>query len=203
MVLVSLVGRGFFGETSVGATGECTTMSITGMMDSPRAWSGEGLLVISQGAMLPLNCVKCGRPTNEPLLKRKFSWHPPWYIVFIFFGLLPYAIAATVESKRMVIQVPLCSNHLERYKALRLAAILLLLGGIPEMVAAETWLPQEYQGLGIFAGFLGLLAGLICLSIYGGVLRPKYIDRDLGYFRNVSRDFLNLLPPRPPNIPPR
>lgn len=173
------------------------------MIDPPGAWGGEGLLVISHGAVLPLNCVKCGRPASDPPLKRKFSWHPQWYIVFIFFGLLPYAIAATFASKRMVVEVPLCSNHLERYRALRLAAILLLLGGIPEMIAAGTWLPKDYQPLGIFAGFLALLAGLICLSIYGNVLRPKHIDKSLGYFRNASRDFLNLLPPRPPNIPPR
>jgi hypothetical protein len=148
-------------------------MSITGSIDSPGAWSGRGLLVVSHDAVLPQNCVKCGQPTNEPFLKRRFSWHPDWYVVLIFVGLLPYIIMAMVASKRMIVQVPLCSKHLERYKALRLAAIFLLLGSIPEMTASGTWMPANYQGLGVFAGFLALLAGLICLSIYGRVLRPK------------------------------
>jgi hypothetical protein len=177
-------------------------MGITRMPVCPGAWSGERLLVVTHHAALPQYCVKCGGPTNESLLKRKFSWHPPWYAVFILFGLLPCAIIALAASKRIVVHVPLCSKHRERYKGLRLAAILLLLGGIPEMVAAGTYLPADYQGIGIFAGFMALLTGLICLSIYGSVLRPKFIDNDFGYFRNVSVNFLTLLPPRPPNVPP-
>jgi hypothetical protein len=110
---------------------------------------------------------------------------------------------AMVASKRMVVQVPLCSKHREQYKALKLAAIFLLLGSIPEMVAAGKWLPEDSQGVGIFAGFLALLAGLICLSVYGSVLQAKYIDSNFGFFRNVNRDFLGLLPPCPPNIRPR
>jgi len=120
-----------------------------------------------------------------------------------FIGVLPYIIMAMAASKRMVVQVPLCSKHREQYKALRLAAILLLLGCIPEMIAAGTWMPADYQGLAFFAGFLALLAGLICLSIYRTVLHPKYIDDNFGFFRNVNRDFLGLLPPCPPNIRPR
>jgi hypothetical protein len=178
-------------------------MSITGVMDSPGAWSGRGLLVVSHDAVLPMNCVKCGRPTNEPLLRRKFSWHPEWYVVLIFAGVLPYIIMAMVASKRIVVQVPLCSKHREQYKALKLAAIFLLLGSIPAMVAAGKWLPEDFQGVGIFAGFLALLAGLICLSVYGSVLQAKYIDSNFGFFRNVNRDFLGLLPPCPPNIRPR
>jgi hypothetical protein len=177
-------------------------MSITGLVESPGAWSGRGLLVIAHRAALPRNCVKCGLPTNEPLLKRKFNWHPEWYAVLILVGFLPYIIMAMVASKRMVVQVPLCSKHLERYEALRLASIFLLLGSIPEMIGAGKWLPEDFQAVGIFAGFLALLAGLICLSIYGAVLRSKYIDDNFGFFRKVSRDFLMLLP-CPPNIRPR
>lgn len=177
-------------------------MSITGLIDSPGAWSGRGLLVVSHGAVLPQNCVKCGRPTSESLLKRRFSWHPEWYVVLIFVGILPYLIMVMVASKRMIVQIPLCSKHREQYKALRLAGAFLLLGSIPEMIAAARWLPENYQGVGILAGFMALLAGLICLSIYNSVLRPKYIDNNFGFFRKVNREFLGLLPPCPPNIRP-
>lgn len=178
-------------------------MSITGAPLAPGPWSGEGLLIVTHHAVLPRNCVKCGRPTNEPLLKRKFSWHSPWWALLILVGLLPYAIVAMAVSKRMVVEVPLCSKHLERYKALRLAAIILLVASIPAMILAGTYLPGDYQGLGIFGGFMALLAGLICLVIYGAVLRAKYIDDYFGYFRNVNPAFLSVLPPRPPNVLPR
>jgi hypothetical protein len=178
-------------------------MSNGGMTVPAGAWSGERLLVVTHNAALPPFCVKCGSPTNEPPLKRQFSWHSPWYFLLILFGLLPYAIVALMASKRMVVQVPLCSKHREQYKALKLAAMLLLLGSIPEMIAAGTFLSEDYQGAGILAGFMALLAGLVCLAIYGGVLRPKYIDDNFGYFRNVDVSFLNLLPPRPQDIPQR
>ena len=178
-------------------------MSMTGAPVPLGPWNGEGLLIVSHNAVLPRNCVKCGVPTSEPLLKRKFSWHSPWYALLILIGLLPYAIVAMIVAKRMVVEVPLCTKHRERYKALKLAAIILLLASIPAMILAGTYLPDDYQGMGIFGGFMALLAGLICLIIYGGVLRPKYIDSYLGYFRNANPGFLSLLPPRPPNIFPR
>jgi len=178
-------------------------MSITGAPISLGPWNGEGLLIVSHNAVLPRNCVKCGKPTNEPLLKRKFSWHSPWYALLILIGLLPYAIVAMAVSKRMVVEVPLCTGHLERYRALRLAAIILLLACVPMMILSATALPEDYQGMGMFAGFMALLAGLICLIIYGAVLRPKYIDENFGYFRNANPGFLSLLPPRPSNILPR
>jgi hypothetical protein len=176
-------------------------MSITGITGPPGAWNGDGLLVVAHDALLPQYCVKCGCLASEAPLKRNFSWHPQWYAVLIFLGLLPFLILALVGSKRMVVQIPLCSKHLERYKGLRLASILLLLGGIPEMIAAGTWLPENYQGLGVLAGFLALLAGLFCLSFYLAVLRPKYIDKNFGYFRNAHANFLSLLPPLPQNVP--
>lgn len=165
------------------------------------AWSDGRFLVVSRDGVLPQFCVKCGQPTNDPPLKRKFSWHPQWYFVFIFFGILPYAIIAMAASKRMVVQVPLCSGHRERYKGLKLAALILLIGCIPEMIVAGTYLPPDLQGLGVFAGFMSMLAGLICLSLYGSILRPKYIDENFAYFRNVNVNFLKMIPPRTPDIP--
>lgn len=191
------------GRASATICGDDPTLSITGITGPTGAWNGEGLLVVTHDALLPQYCVKCGGPASEPPLKRNFSWYPPWYAILIFFGVLPYVLAAMFASKRMTVHLPLCPRHLERYKGLRVASILLLIGGIPEMIAAGTWLPEDYQGLGIFSGFLALLAGLLCLSSYHAVLRPKYIDDSFGYFRKVNVNFLNLLPPRPPNIAPR
>lgn len=168
---------------------------------STGAWSEGRFLVVSQNAVLPQYCVKCGQSTNDPPWKRKFSWHPQWYFVFILFGILPYAILSMAASKRMVVLVPLCSGHRERYKGLRLAALILLFGCIPEMIVAGTYLRPDLQGLGVFAGIMSMLAGLICLSLYGSILQPKHIDENFGYFRNVNVNFLNMLPPRPPHIP--
>jgi hypothetical protein len=201
VVVAVVIGR-FIPHTNATAYGVDASVSITGITGSPGAWNSDGILVVVHDALLPQYCVKCGGPTNEPPLKRNFSWHPQWYAVLIFFGLLPFLIMALVGSKRMVVQIPLCAKHLERYKGLRLASILLLLGGIPEMTSAATWLPEDLQGFDVFVGILALLAGLFCLSFYLAVLRPKYIDKSFGYFRNAHANFLSLLPALPQNVPP-
>ena len=121
-------------------------MSITGAPLAPGPWSGEGLLIVTHNAVLPRNWVKCGRPANEPLLKRKFSWHSPWWALLILVGLLPYAIVAMAVSKRMVVEAPLCTKHLERYKALRLAAIILLLPKREPRLFERAAAPAERSG---------------------------------------------------------
>src|SRR5690242_1810179 len=126
------------------------------------AWARGNLLIASRDAALPPYCVKCGRPADASLLRRRFSWHPSWVYIFVLIALLVYAILATVLSKRTTLQLPLCSTHLEKYKMLKIAAIVLLLGSIPEMILAGSLLPESYTGWGIAAGFMALIAGLVC-----------------------------------------
>jgi len=161
------------------------------------AWASGNLMIASHGAVLPPYCVKCGRPADPDSFSKKFSWHPQWIYIFVLLALLLYVIIALAMSKRMTLQIPLCTRHLEKYRALRLAAALLLLGCIPEMIIAGTYLPEAYMGFGIGAGILALLAGLVCLIMFGAVLRPTFIDQNYGYFANASPAFLQFLPPTP------
>ena len=164
------------------------------------AWSSGNLLIASRDAILPSYCVKCGRPAGPDHFSKKFSWHPQWIYIFVLIALLIYVILALSISKRMSLEIPLCARHLEKYKSLRLAAAILLLGCIPEMMIAGTYLQESYMGYGIAAGLLALVAGLICLILVSGLLRPTYIDQNYGYFANASREFLSVLPPTPPGM---
>jgi hypothetical protein len=164
------------------------------------AWASGNLLIASHTAVLPPYCIKCGRPAEPNFISRKFSWHPPWVYIFVLLALLLYVILAVAISKRMTLQLPLCSRHLEKYKSLRLAAVVLLLGGIPEMIIAGTYLPESSMGYGIGAGVLALIAGLVCLIMFGAVLRPTHIDQHFGFFANASPALLQRLPPPPPGL---
>jgi hypothetical protein len=164
------------------------------------AWTHGNLLIASRDAALPPYCVKCGRPADARLLRRRFSWHPSWVYIFVLIALLVYAILATVLSKRTTLQLPLCSAHLEKYKMLKIAAIVLLLGSIPEMILAGSLLPENYMGWGIAAGFMALIAGLVCWILFNGVLRINRIDEHYGYFSKASDGFLAHLPPPPPGM---
>jgi len=162
------------------------------------AWAHGNLLIASRDAALPPYCVKCGRPADAAkLLRRRFSWHPPWVYIFVLIALLVYAILAAVLSKRTTLELPLCSAHFEKYKTLRILAAVLLLGSIPEMILAGAYLPNTYMGWGIFAGALAFVAGLVCLVMFNGVLRIARIDEHYGYFSRASAGFLVRLPPPP------
>ncbi len=175
-------------------------MSTLGTPLPQGAWASGNLLIVSRDAVLPPFCVKCGRPAEPNLFPKKFSWHPQWVYIFILFAILIYAIVATVISKKMKLKVPLCAKHMEKYKTLRLAAAALLLGCIPEMILASVYLPEAYTGYGIAAGFAALIAGLVCLIMFGALLRPTRIDEYYGYFANAGPDFLRMLPPTPPGM---
>jgi len=164
------------------------------------AWISGNLLIASHSAVLPPCCVKCGRPADPNSFSKKFSWHPQWIYIFVLLGLLLYVIIALAMSKRMTLQIPLCARHLEKYKSLRLAAAILLLGCIPQMILAGVYMPERYMGYGIAAGALALIAGLVCLIMFGAVLRPTFIDQNFGYFANASPAFLHFLPPTPPGM---
>ena len=161
------------------------------------AWAHGNLLIASRDARLPPYCIKCGRPADGKLLRRRFSWHPSWVYIFLLIGLLLYAILHAVLSKRTILHLPLCSAHFERYKTLSILAAVLLLGSIPEMILAGIYLPDNYMGWGIFAGALAFLAGLVCLVMFNGVLRINRIDDHYGYFSRASEGFLRQLPPPP------
>lgn len=166
------------------------------------AWSRGNLLIVSRDAILPPFCIKCGRPADARLLRRRFSWHPAWVYIFILIALLIYVILAAVLSKKTVLHLPLCAAHYDQYKTLRTAALVLLLASIPEMILAGAYLPNNYVGLGIFAGAWAFLAGLVCLVLFNGVLRVKSIDDYYGYFSKASDAFLAHLPPMPPGMMP-
>ena len=86
----------------------------------------------------------------------------------------------------MKLQLPLCARHLEKYKSLRLASAILLLGCIPEMIVAGTYLPESYMGYGIAAGLLALVAGLTCLIMFGGLLRLTYMIKITAILRTPA-----------------
>jgi len=176
------------------------SMSSFNTLTPQGAWSSGKLLIASRDAILPSCCIKCGRPAEPDFFPKKFSWHPQWLYIFVLIALLIYLILALSISKRMNLQLPLCARHLEKYKSLRLAAAILLLGCIPEMIVAGNYLPESYMGYGIAAGLLALVAGLTCLILFGALLRPTYIDQNYGYFANASPEFLSTLPPTPPGM---
>lgn len=163
-------------------------------------WAYGDQLIVSHNAAFPPYCIKCGRPAEGQRFRKRFSWHPMWVYIFVIVALLIYVILAAVMSKRMKLELPLCAQHMEKYRMLRVAAAVLLLGSIPEMIVAGTYLPDNYMGFGIAAGICALIAGVVCLILFNNILGVKGIDEFYGYFGNASQNFLATLPPPPPGM---
>src|SRR5262249_26468382 len=63
--------------------------------------------------VLPPVCMVCGAPATLHKDK-KFSWHPPWIVVLVIFGVLGILIMVALIltlTKRMRVSVPLCAAH--------------------------------------------------------------------------------------------
>ncbi len=110
-------------------------MSAFNTLTQQGAWASGRLLVATHGAVLPPYCIKCGRPTETNIFRRKFSWHEPWLYVFILFAIVLYLVVAMFFRKHMTMEIPLCDSHLEKYKSLRWSGILLISGAVPETSA--------------------------------------------------------------------
>src|ERR1043166_6207175 len=59
---------------------------------------------------LPMVCLVCGQDADVRL-RRNFSWHPPWVIVTLIAGLLPYVLIALILTKYMAVDIPMCRRH--------------------------------------------------------------------------------------------
>jgi len=152
-----------------------------------------GILIVPRGALLPPFCIKCGIPTQTEPTKKTFKWHPPWIIVFIFLGLLPFFIAAAVTTKKLDIALTLCVAHQKRRKTLLFVGLALLVLCIPVGISIGRVSPEDV-GWYLLAGLILFITALVVLLPMRSVLRPVQIDEVGGRFEKASRAFLNLIP---------
>lgn len=106
---------------------------------------------------LPDMCMACGEPAVDHI-RRNFSWCPPWVGVLLLAGALPYIIVASITTKRMLVEVPVCDRHRgyfwKRNLLMWLPLLLIGVGGIGLAVAAEQ---VQRDASGIVCGLTALL----------------------------------------------
>lgn len=161
----------------------------------PAACRNGKRLVVSRGAALPANCVKCGAPAQRPW-RKKFYWHHPAYYLLILPSLLIYAIVAIIIRKSMELNVPLCEIHHGERRRYNILAAVLMLGAVPAgFIIGEFF--SAGAGIGWLVGALMFIAGAVFLAIAGSFLRPVKIDERGAIFTGAGENFLQLLPPEP------
>ena len=64
-------------------------------------WRERFLLVMDKTATLPDDrCIVCHAPATGKPLRRKLSWHTPWWYLLVLFNLLVYVIAAMIVRRK-------------------------------------------------------------------------------------------------------
>jgi hypothetical protein len=97
-----------------------------------------------RGYQLPRICMRCGADATRHKSKM-FSWYPPWVIVLLLGGILPYVLVAVILTKRMRIDAPLCQRHRFHWGS-RQALILLSLLGVLGLIVLLVVLTTARQG---------------------------------------------------------
>jgi hypothetical protein len=154
-------------------------------------WRDNSTLVMMKEAPLPDRCVKCNAPANGVRLRRSLSWHHPVLYLLIFVGVLIYVILAAVLSKRAMIYIGLCAEHIRRRRKMIAAGWALLVAGLVSAIAAfaNDYPTGGMLGLGVF------LFALVWLIMISRVVTPKKIDDRLVWLNGVNSAYLSQLPP--------
>ena len=170
-------------------------------------WSDGKLLVVSRRALLPPVCVLTNQEPKRSL-KRTYYWHHPAVFLSIFAGLLIYVILALVLRKSQRIDLPLSETALKKRKTALLVCWFFGLLFVAGIVGSFIALASETFGHGngwigglLSAGsFVGLLITAVIGGRYAGVLKPKKITEDYGWFKGASPEYLKRFPALPPNF---
>jgi len=129
-------------------------------------------VIVEREGELPQACIRCAQPGVERL-SRRLSWVSPWFLVFLLFGVVPYAIVASLASKRTHVTIWLCGTHANaRRRDARIGwiGLGLFLFSIVALVFGGSIVPR---------GGLGVLAIVEMLAFVGGIVLGLY-----GYYRS-------------------
>jgi hypothetical protein len=144
---------------------------------------------------LPRVCMKCGaRATTAK--KTQFAWYPPWLLLLILAGILPFLIAVVILTKRQRVEVPFCDEHKYHFVLRRVFQGLGWLGflGAPVLFFIGAAADQKGGGLAplLCLGWLGLIllyfVGIRVFAILTKIRPSEITERDIT-LTNVSPEF--------------
>jgi len=145
-----------------------------------------------KGENFPPACVRCGRESVSTV-RQKFSWVPPWVLVIILAGLLPWLIVTLILRKSMPVTLPVCSRHLGHWRNRTLFVWLgLFFWIVYSITLAAEWSDLPKDGASAALGILifGGLIWLIAAAIYSNsAIRPARITDDYVELVGVDKTF--------------
>jgi hypothetical protein len=150
---------------------------------------------------LPRVCMKCGAHATT-VKKRQFSWYPPWLLVLLLAGLLPFAIVVLILTKRQSVEIPFCDTHKYHFgirvaAALGGLALVLALGGLMLVIAGAAAGNNNDDVFGFLClGWVALFViYLVAISVFSTMttIRPTEITDRRITLTNVAPEFVRAL----------
>lgn len=149
-------------------------------------------VALHRNSTLPELCVKCGKNSlyDGGYVAQKFRWHHPAVYAALISPLI-YVILAACLSESFTINVPLCSEHIEKREKLFTT---LLVGGLMSVLFICLAVISGYFGF----AFLIFIVSSVIISLnveysYKAFRRGK-IEGSYYYLKGASDEFLNNLP---------
>jgi peptidoglycan/LPS O-acetylase OafA/YrhL len=147
-------------------------------------------------ATLPVDrCIVCHEPATGRPLRRKLSWHSPWWYLLVLFNLLVYAIAAMIVRRKIDLRVGLCDLHrTRRRRSIALAWTLIVVAFFLLGYVALNPVTDAPMAALMALALLSLLVGGL-VAVYGPrVVTAKQIDDRYAWIGGVSSKLLDTLP---------
>lgn len=151
-------------------------------------------IALHKNANLPCYCVKCGKHILSLLegdyVSQKFRWHNPLVYIALISPLI-YLILALCLSKTFTINVPLCSEHLQKRETTK---HYLLGGGLGAFILIIMCSVFDLVGLSFLIFFVAIIALPLVFEYAYKPLRAKNIEGNYYHLGGASPEFLNTIP---------
>jgi hypothetical protein len=149
---------------------------------------------------LPNLCVKTGEPTGMRR-RQDFADIPGWTLLLIFWGLIPFLIAAGFARRKITVDLPASEETLRRIRTVDVGAVVGLVVGIGLLI---TVLVTDTAGFA-WAGIAVALATLLAAALARGVVWVSgRLDGEILWLYGVHSRFAEQAQPvEPPDLTPR
>jgi hypothetical protein len=168
--------------------------------EGANVWRQNGRLVMRQGAVLPLVCVKSNQPTDRKL-RRQLAWHAPMVYLVLLLNLLIYIVAAMVATKRATIHVGLSDEWFAIRRRRILLAWFCFIAGVVLVVMGLSNLPdgRANQSMPLlfhlfWVGLLMILFGVFYGMISARLVVAAKITKEYIWLKGCHPDFLDRFP---------
>ncbi len=151
-------------------------------------------IALHQNANLPGSCVKCGRHISSPMdgefVSQKFRWHNPLVYIALISPLI-YVILSLCLSKTFTVNVPYCTEHLQKRESIK---TFLIGGSLSAFILIVLCSIFDVVGLAFLIFFVALF-GLSIIHEYSfKTLKAKKVEGNYYYLGGASQEFLNNIP---------